>query len=74
MSKEIAGRTFSTPEEAGIEPPTPQELEEYKKMFKEARQKLRAASPDPEILANSKFHDEISGTELDPRNQKSADH
>ncbi|MFE5288984.1 hypothetical protein ACFRAQ_28805 [Nocardia sp. NPDC056611] len=74
MSSEIAGRTFSTPEEAGIEPPTPQDLEEYGKMFKEARQKLRIASPDPEVLASNKFHDEISGTEFDPRNRKSADH
>ncbi|MGW4351636.1 hypothetical protein ACWELJ_06040 [Nocardia sp. NPDC004582] len=69
MSKEIAGRTFSTPEEAGIVPPIAQELEKYKNIFEEARQTLRAASPDPEVLAGSKFHDEISGTEFDPRNR-----
>lgn len=71
MSKEIAGRKFSTPEEAGVEAPTPEQLDKYREKFKEARKRLRSASPDPEIFAGDKYHDDISGTEFDPRRDES---
>ncbi|WP_433603060.1 hypothetical protein ACQPXH_15675 [Nocardia sp. CA-135953] len=71
MSKKIAGKIFSTPQEAGVEPPTPEELEKYKEKFKEARKRLRAASPDPGIIAGDKFYDDVPGTEFDPRSGKS---
>ncbi|MFE3229669.1 hypothetical protein [Nocardia sp. NPDC059228] len=71
MSKEIAGRIFSTPQEAGVEPLTPEELDKYKEKFKEARQRLRSTITDPDIIAGDKFYDDISGTEFDPRRGKS---
>ncbi|WP_146161188.1 hypothetical protein [Nocardia sp. MDA0666] len=71
MSKKIAGIIFSTPQEAGVEPPTPEELEKYKEKFKEARKRLRAASPDPDIIAGDKSYDAVSGTEFDVRRGKS---
>jgi hypothetical protein len=35
MSKKMAGKTFSTPEEAGITPPTEAELARARKLFDE---------------------------------------
>jgi hypothetical protein len=38
MSKEIAGKIFSTPEEAGVTPPTEAELARARKLFDEFQQ------------------------------------
>ena len=42
MSERIAGKTFSTPEEAGITPPTKEELARAEKIFDEFEQRIDA--------------------------------
>jgi hypothetical protein len=39
VSKRIAGKTFSTPEEAGVTPPTEEELARAQKLFDEFEEK-----------------------------------
>ncbi|BBX61858.1 hypothetical protein MSAS_10320 [Mycobacterium saskatchewanense] len=68
MSKRIAGKTFSTPEEAGVTPPTQEELAEARRVFDEFEQKINAVAPEDRVKEVSpKFWDDISGTEFDPR-------
>ena len=71
MSKRIAGKTFSTPEEAGVTPPTEEELAHIQKQFDEFEEKINAVAPEDRVTEVSpKFWDDISGTEYDPRRQK----
>lgn len=68
MSRKIAGKIFSTPEEAGVTPPTEAELAKACRAFDEFEQKVKAVAPEDRAKAVSpKFWDDISGTELDPR-------
>ncbi|MDT5259458.1 MAG: hypothetical protein QOD10_4538 [Mycobacterium sp.] len=71
MSKRIAGKTFSTPEEAGVTPPTEEELARAEKLFDEFEQKINAVAPEDRVTEVSpKFWDDISGTEYENRNQQ----
>jgi hypothetical protein len=71
VSKRIAGKTFSTPEEAGVTPPTEEELAHIQKQFDEFEEKINAVAPEDRVAEVSpKFWDDISGTEYDPRRQK----
>ncbi|HTY35255.1 hypothetical protein [Mycobacterium sp.] len=71
MSKRIAGKTFSTPEEAGVTPPTEEELAQIQKQFDEFEEKINAVAPEDRVTEVSpKFWDDISGTEYDPRRKK----
>jgi hypothetical protein len=71
VSKRIAGKTFSTPEEAGVTPPTEEELARIQKQFDEFEEKINAVAPEDRVTEVSpKFWDDISGTEYDPRRQK----
>jgi hypothetical protein len=71
LSKEIAGKVFLTPEEAGVAPPTEEELARARKMFDEFQQKVDAVpEEDRPTEVSPKFWDDISGTEYDPRRQK----
>jgi hypothetical protein len=66
VSKKMAGKTFSTPEEAGVTPPTEAELAEARKIFdavQEQRDRLTDADAWPEV--SSKFWDDTSGTEYE---------
>ena len=66
MAKRIAGKTFSTPEEAGVTPPTEEELAHYRKLFDEGQKRvdrLTEADHWPEV--SPKFWDDMSGTEYD---------
>ena len=68
MAKKIAGKTFSTPEEAGVTPPTEEELARAQKIFDEFEQKIDAVAPEDRAKdVSPKFWDDISGTEYDPR-------
>jgi hypothetical protein len=68
MSKKIAGRTFSTPEDAGISPPTEAELARARKSFDEFQREVDAIAPEDRVKEVSpKFWDDISGTEYDKR-------
>ncbi len=71
MSKRIAGKTFSTPEEAGVTPPTEEELAQIQKQFDEFEEKINAVAPEDRVQEVSpKFWDDISGTEYDPQRKK----
>jgi hypothetical protein len=71
VSKRIAGKIFSTPEEAGVTPPTEEELAPAQKLFDEFEQKINAVAPEDRVTEVSpKFWDDISGTEYDPRRRK----
>lgn len=66
MAERIAGKIFSTPEEAGVTPPTEAELARARKLFDEAQEKidqLTEADLWPEV--SSKFWDDTSGTEFE---------
>ena len=64
MSKEIAGKIFLTPEEAGVTPPTEEKLARARKMFAEFQEKVDAvAEQDQPTEISPKFWDDISGTE-----------
>jgi hypothetical protein len=66
MSKKIAGRTFSTPEDAGVSPPTEAELARARKSFDEFQREVDAIAPEDRVKEVSpKFWDDISGTEYD---------
>lgn len=71
MSKEIAGKIFSTPEEAGVTPPTEEELAAARKAFDEFEAKINAVAPEDRATnVSPKFWDDISGTEFDPRRKE----
>ncbi|SHQ33885.1 Uncharacterised protein [Mycobacteroides abscessus subsp. bolletii] len=64
MSEKIAGKTFSTPEEAGVTPVGPEELERARKMFDEFQEKIDAVKPEERVdNVSAKFWDDTSGTE-----------
>lgn len=66
MSKRIAGKTFSTPEEAGVTPPTEEELARAQKIFDEFEQKINRVAPEDRAKdVSPKFWDDISGTEYE---------
>jgi hypothetical protein len=66
--KRIAGKTFSTPEEAGVTPPTEEELARARKLFDEFEKKIDAVPPEDRVKdVSPKFWDDISGTEYDTR-------
>jgi hypothetical protein len=66
VSKKIAGKTFSTPEEAEVTPPTEEELERARRLFDEFQQEVEAVDQkDRATEVSSKFWDDISGTEYE---------
>jgi hypothetical protein len=68
VAKKIAGKIFSTPEEAGVTPPTEAELARARRLFDEFQQEIDAvAEEDRPTEVSPKFWDDISGTEYDPR-------
>jgi hypothetical protein len=71
VSKEVAGRIFSTPEEAGVTPPTDAEIAHARKLFDEFQEQIdRVPEADIPTEVSSKFFDDVSGTEYEgrPRN------
>jgi hypothetical protein len=70
VSREIAGKIFSTPEEAGVTPPTEEELAAARKMFDEFQAKVDAVAPEDRVTEVSpKFWDDTSGTEYERPNK-----
>jgi hypothetical protein len=68
MSKEVAGRIFSTPEEAGVTPPTEAEIAHARKLFDEFQEQIdRVPEADIPTEVSSKFFDDVSGTEYEGR-------
>lgn len=69
MAEKIAGKIFSTPEEAGVSPPTDAELARARKAFDQFQREVDAIAPEDKIKEISpKFWDDISGTEYDSNN------
>lgn len=68
MSKRVGGRTFTTPEELGVDPPTEAELADARRILAEFRQRIDAVAPEDRVQEVSpKFWDDTSGTEFDHR-------
>ena len=61
-----AGKIFSTPEEAGVTPPTEAEIAHARKLFDESQEKIDSLTEaDLPKEVSSKFLDDISGTEYE---------
>jgi len=66
VAEKIGGKTFSTPEEAGVTPPTDAELVELRKLFDEAQERVdRLTEADEWAEVSPKFWDDMSGTEYE---------
>ena len=71
MAKKIAGKIFSTPEEAGVTPPTDEELAEARKLFDEAQKRIDGLTEADEWKdVPKKFWDDTSGTEYEGWREK----
>ncbi|WP_067567637.1 hypothetical protein [Nocardia acidivorans] len=66
MSEKFAGKTFSTPEEAAVQPPNDEEIAAALHLLGEARKKRDAVRPEERVELGHKFYDDTSGTEFDP--------
>jgi hypothetical protein len=68
MIKEVAGRIFSTPKQAGVTPPTEAEIANARKLFDEFQEQIdRVPEADVPTEVSSKFSDDVSGTEYEGR-------
>ena len=66
MAREFAGKTFSTPEEAGVTPPTEEELARARKLFDEAQERVdRLTEADLWSEVSPKFWDDTSGFDFE---------
>jgi hypothetical protein len=66
MSTKMAGKTFSTPEEAGVTRPTDAELAHARKLFDELQEQIdRVPESERWTEASPKFWDDTSGTEYE---------
>jgi hypothetical protein len=66
MAEEIAGKIFSTPEEAGVTRPTQEELANARKQFDEFQEQIdRLPEADHWTEVSPKFWDDTSGTEYE---------
>jgi hypothetical protein len=68
MSKEVAGKIFSAPDEAGVTPPNEAEIAHARKLFDELQERIdNVAEGDIPKEVSSKFFDDVSGTEYEGR-------
>jgi hypothetical protein len=66
MAKKIAGKIFSTLEEAGIFPPTEEEIARARRLFDEFQERIdNVPEEDRWTEISSKFWDDTSGTEYE---------
>jgi hypothetical protein len=66
MARKIAGKTFATPEEAGITPPSEEEIARARELFEEFQEKIdRVPAHERWTEVPSKFWDDTSGTEYE---------
>ena len=66
MAKKIAGKIFSTPEEAGITPPTEAEIARARRLFDEFQDRVdRVPEEERWTEVPKKFWDDTSGTEYE---------
>ncbi|OBK48238.1 hypothetical protein [Mycobacterium kubicae] len=68
MMEKIAGKIFSTLEEAGVAPPTEAELARVRDSFAAFQREVDAVAPEDRVKEVSpKFWDDTSGTEYERR-------
>jgi hypothetical protein len=66
VAEEIAGKIFSTPEEAGVTRPTAEELARYRKLFAELQERIDQVPEEDRLKEiSSKFWDDASGTDYE---------
>lgn len=65
MSKEIAGKIFSTREDLGLPPLGDEEREQALRMLAEAQAQRDAIPPEERTMASPKFYDDAAGTEFE---------
>jgi hypothetical protein len=66
MAEEIAGKIFSTPEEAGVTRPTEEELASARKLFDQFQEQIdRVPESDRWTEVSPKFWNDTSGTEYE---------
>jgi hypothetical protein len=66
VAKKIAGKIFSTPEEAGVAPLTDEELADARKLFDAAQERVdRLTEADHWTEVSPKFWNDMSGTEYE---------
>jgi hypothetical protein len=66
MAEEIAGKIFSTPEEAGVTRPTEAEIAHARKLFDEFQEQIdRTPESDRWTEVSPKFWNDTSGTEYE---------
>lgn len=65
MSREVAGKIFCTPEEAGVTPPTEAEIAQARKLFNDFQSKMDAVPQNRIRKVSPKFWDDTSGTEYE---------
>lgn len=75
MSEHIAGKTFSTPEEAGVKRLSPAEVDEMNEKLNDGHRRYQETPPEVRHQAAPKFWDDTSGTEFEglPENGISRD-
>lgn len=66
MAKKIAGKIFSTPEEAGVARPSAEEVANARKLFDELQERIdRVPEQERWKEVPKKFWDDMSGTEYE---------
>jgi len=66
VAKKIAGKIFSTPEEAGVTRPTAEEIAHARKLFDEFQERIdNVPEEDRWTEVPKKFWDDTSGTEYE---------
>jgi hypothetical protein len=66
--KKVAGKIFMTAEEAGVTPPTAEELARARDSFDAFQREVDAIAPEDRVTdVSPKFWDDTSGTEYDKR-------
>lgn len=65
MAEEVAGKVFSTAEEAGVTPLSDEEMVAARKRAREARERWEAADAPDRDSVPDRFHDDLVGTEYE---------
>ncbi|MCV7095008.1 hypothetical protein [Mycobacterium kubicae] len=68
MMEKIAGKTFMTAEEAGVPPPSEEEIARARETFDAFQREVDAIAPEDRVTdVSPKFWDDTSGTEYERR-------
>ncbi|MEU6188057.1 hypothetical protein [Nocardia sp. NPDC047038] len=73
MSEKIAGKTFSTPEEAGVAPMNPDQIAEALRKIDEGKRIRDSFTPKQRKMMSPKFSDDLSDTEFEEAQKQRED-